>query len=129
MIETGINIIAEGTLIEGEVTFDRVTRVFGVLKGDVRSKPGSLLVLGETGVIEGNVRADTLMVDGFVRGDIQAESKVTVSRTGRVVGNVRTPSLVVEFGAYVEGRCSMEGAATEAKRLSEDPRNPSASPA
>ncbi|HTL11573.1 MAG TPA: polymer-forming cytoskeletal protein, partial [Bdellovibrionota bacterium] len=111
--ETDINIVSEGTTIEGSVTFDKVARVFGVLKGDVKTRAGSLLVLGETGVIEGNVHADSLMIDGFVKGDIVADTRVTVSRTGRVSGNIRTPSLVVEFGAYVEGKCSMEGVASK----------------
>jgi cytoskeletal protein CcmA (bactofilin family) len=110
IIESDINIVAEGTRIEGKVSFDRITRVFGTLSGDVHAKPGSELILGETGVIEGNVDADTILIDGFVRGDIVARTRVLVSRTGRVVGNVRTPSLVMEFGAYFEGRCLMETA-------------------
>mgnify|MGYP001591582318 CR=1 FL=1 len=108
--ETHINLIAEGTSIQGDVEFDHVSRVHGTLSGDVDAKDGSTLILGETSVVEGNIRADTLLIDGYVKGDIEAKTKVTISRTGRVIGNVKTPTLSVEFGAYFEGKCVMDGA-------------------
>lgn len=105
--ETHSNIVAEGTRIEGKVTFENITRVHGVLVGEVHAASGSTLILAETSVVEGNIDADTLMIDGFVKGDIHARTRVVVSATGRVVGNIRTPSLTVDFGAYFEGQCSM----------------------
>jgi cytoskeletal protein CcmA (bactofilin family) len=107
--ETSINIVGEGTLIEGDVLFDRVTRVHGVLKGNVRAKEGSTLILGETSVVEGDVDADTLIIDGYVQGDVSARKRLVISRTGRVIGNIHSPTVRVEFGAYFEGRCAMEG--------------------
>jgi cytoskeletal protein CcmA (bactofilin family) len=115
--ETTINLIAEGTRVEGKVTFDHITRVNGTLAGDVHAKDGSSLILSETAVVEGNIRADVVMVDGFVQGDIDAKTKVIVSRTGRVVGNITTPTLVLEFGAYFEGRCFMDGRITADRQL------------
>ena len=108
--ESSLNIVAEGTRIEGKIRFDQVSRVHGVLVGEVRAEDGSTLILGETGMIEGNVLADTLMVDGFVRGDIVARSRVVLSSTGRVVGNIKAPSVTIDFGAYFEGRCMMDDA-------------------
>jgi len=107
--ESSVNMVAEGTRLEGKVIFDQIARVNGVLVGEVRAKDGSTLILAETAVVEGSIDADTLMVDGYVHGDIQAKSKVVISRTGRVVGNIKTGSLILEFGAYFEGRCTMEG--------------------
>ena len=106
--ESGINIIAEGTRIEGKATFDQVSRFHGVLVGEAHAREGSTLVLCESSVVEGDVFADTLMIDGYVQGNIQARSRVVISGTGRVVGNIQTPSLKLEFGAYFEGRCEME---------------------
>jgi cytoskeletal protein CcmA (bactofilin family) len=108
MNESTINIVAEGTRLEGKIVFDQGSRVHGVLVGDVHAKKGSTLILAETSVVEGNIVADTLMIDGFVRGDIEATTKVVISGTGRVMGNIKTPSLSVDFGAHFEGRCEME---------------------
>ena len=109
--ETAINMVSEGTRIEGQVVFDHISRVHGILVGEVRAKEGSTLILSETATVEGNIEADILMIDGYVHGDISAKTRVVISRTGRVVGNVKTPSLIVEFGAYFEGRCAMQAAA------------------
>ncbi len=106
--ETSINIIAEGTRLEGKIEFDHMTRVHGNLIGEIHSAPGSTLILSETSLVEGNIHADTLMVDGFVQGDIYAKTRVLISRTGRVVGNVKTKNLKLEFGAYFEGKCSTD---------------------
>jgi cytoskeletal protein CcmA (bactofilin family) len=106
--ESAINIVSEGTRVEGTIVFDQISRVHGTLVGEVQARPGSTLILSETSVVEGNIHADTLMVDGFVRGDIRATGKVVVSGTGRVLGNIATPSLTIEFGAFFEGSCSME---------------------
>jgi cytoskeletal protein CcmA (bactofilin family) len=105
--ETQINIIAEGTRIEGQMIFDQLARVYGVLVGEVRAKDGSTLILGESAVVEGNIEADTVVIDGYVHGEVTAKTKVVISRTGRVVGNIKTGSLTLEFGAYFEGRCIM----------------------
>jgi len=110
--ETSVNIVSEGTRIEGKVVFDHVTRFHGTLIGEAHSREGSTLVLAESSAIEGDVFADTLMIDGFVQGNVTARTRVVVSGTGRVIGNILTPSLKLEFGAYFEGRCSTEQSTT-----------------
>lgn len=107
--EGAINLIAEGTRLEGKIVLDMISRINGVLIGELHGKPGSKLILAETALVEGDIFADQLLVDGFVRGNIVSTGKVTVSRTGRVIGNIQAPTIELEFGAYFEGRCSMEG--------------------
>lgn len=109
--EGAINVVSEGTVLQGKLIFDQTSRVYGTLLGEVVAKPGSTLILSETSVVEGSIQADTLFIDGYVKGDIQATRRVSVSGTGRVIGNIRTPRLVVEFGAYFEGRTEMENVA------------------
>jgi len=106
--ETEINIISVHTEIKGKVVFDQTTRFYGDLEGDVEATQGSVLVLGETGRVQGNIIADTLLVDGYVKGDIEAETKVFISRTGRVQGNIKTPCLKMEFGSFFEGNSVMK---------------------
>ena len=102
--ETEINLISEGSRLEGRIQLDSVTRVHGTLIGEVRAPEGSTLVLAETGVIEGTIQGDTVLVDGFVRGDIAASRKIRISGSGRVIGNLRAPSVEIEFGAHFEGK-------------------------
>lgn len=104
--ETTVNFIAEGTRIEGKIVLGQLSRVYGTIVGEVVAAKGSTLILAESSVIEGNIHADHLIVDGYVRGDIVAMNRVIVSRTGRVLGNITAPSLGLEFGAYFEGKSS-----------------------
>ena len=106
--ETAINIISQETRIEGKAVFEQITRFHGTLIGEAHAREGSTLILAETSLIEGQVFGDTVWVDGFVRGDIHARTRVIVSGSGRVVGKIHTPSLKLEFGAYFEGSCDMQ---------------------
>jgi len=116
--ETHINILAEGTRVQGTLQVEGVARVHGTLDGRLQANPGSTVILAESGLIEGGVSADTLVVDGCIRGDIEATTRVVVSPTGRVIGNIKTPSLTIEFGAYFEGKCLMDRAADGGKQNS-----------
>ena len=106
--ETSVNVISESTRIEGKIVVDQVTRFHGTLIGEVQAREGSTLIVTESAVIEGEILADTLIIDGFVQGNIRARTRVFVSGTGRVVGNIQTPSLKLDFGAYFEGSCNQE---------------------
>jgi cytoskeletal protein CcmA (bactofilin family) len=109
--EESINIIAIETRIEGKVLFDKTTRVHGTLVGEIKSKPGSTLIIAESASVDGNIHGDTVFIDGFVRGDIDARTRVVVSGTGRVLGNITAPSVAIDFGGYFEGKCLMENRA------------------
>ena len=119
--ESSLNLISESTRIEGNVTFDEVSRFHGVLIGEAHAREGSTLVLCESSVVEGDIYADTLFVDGYVRGNIQAKTKVIISSSGRVIGNIETPSLKLEFGAHFEGRSTMERLAEKVARSNSNP--------
>jgi len=106
--ESEINIVSEKSVIIGRSCFDQVTRIHGTLKGEVESAAGSTLIVSETGAVEGNIRADTLIIDGFVQGDISATKRLRISNTGRVIGNIECPTVQIEFGAFFDGECKME---------------------
>lgn len=102
-----INIINSGSKFEGTVEFDSFTRFEGYIRGTLKGQAGSELVLGENGVVEGNIIGDIVIIDGFVRGEIKATQKVIISETGRVVGEIHAPSVAIKFGGYFDGKCSM----------------------
>lgn len=101
------NVITENTKIEGKLAVQEFTRFDGQLYGTVLGQPGSHFILSENGLVEGNITGDQITINGYIRGEIQATGKVTISATGRVIGNIIAASLAVEFGAFFEGQCSM----------------------
>lgn len=107
MQEQEINLITAGSKFEGTIEFSGFTRFEGYLQGVLKGTVGSELILGKNAVVEGKIEGDLIVVDGFVRGEIKAKTKVIVSSLGRVVGQIEAPNVGVEFGAYFEGKCLM----------------------
>ncbi len=103
-VESEITLIGQGSLLKGEITFDRLTRIHGRIEGSVRGLKDSLIVIGEPGSIHGEIRGDEIIVDGFVHGDVHATTKLTISESGKLIGNAYTPKFEVKFGAHFEGR-------------------------
>jgi cytoskeletal protein CcmA (bactofilin family) len=97
--------IDQGSSFEGKLSFKDTVRIDGHFSGQISSE--NTLVVGETGVIEANVRSLTVIISGTVAGDIVAGARVIVHKTGRVDGNIETPSLVMEDGAVVNGQVKM----------------------
>jgi cytoskeletal protein CcmA (bactofilin family) len=102
--------IDQGSSFEGKLSFKDTVRIDGHFSGQISSE--NTLVVGETGVIEANVRSQIVVISGTVAGDIVAAAKVIIHKTGRVDGNIETPSLVMEDGAVINGQLKMGGRKT-----------------
>lgn len=108
LTESKINLISEETKVEGKIHFHHGCRIHGVVVGDLSASKGAEICVSEKGMIEGNIHADILFVDGYVKGDISADTKVVISSTGKVVGNIESPLLELDYGAYFDGKAVME---------------------
>ncbi|MBM4382707.1 MAG: polymer-forming cytoskeletal protein [Deltaproteobacteria bacterium] len=97
--------IDQGSSFEGKLSFKDTVRIDGHFAGEISSE--NTLVVGETGIIEANVRSQIVIISGTVAGDIVAGKKIVMHKTGRVDGNVSTPSLVMEDGAVLNGQLKM----------------------
>jgi cytoskeletal protein CcmA (bactofilin family) len=94
------SLITDAITIEGNVSGDGELQVDCVIRGDVSV---SRLSIGETGVIEGAVKADTVEVRGTVAGSITAR-QIRLHATARVDGDVTHDQLTMDSGARFEGR-------------------------
>jgi cytoskeletal protein CcmA (bactofilin family) len=103
-----------GSHLRGDLQFETHFRVHGSLTGEVNTE-GELIV-GEGGVVEGQLRVGQIIISGLVKGSINAAAKVQITSTGKVYADVETSSLIVEDGALFEGKCTMsrDGAKTGA---------------
>ncbi len=105
--ETEVSVIGEGLHLEGDLQLSGVVRVYGKLSGKIRADSDSSIILMESAVVEGTLDVDTIVIAGFVRGDIKARKRISIEGTGRVVGNIETQSIAIDFGAYLEGETVM----------------------
>jgi cytoskeletal protein CcmA (bactofilin family) len=98
--------VDSGCTIRGELEFSSYFRVDGRVEGTVRSR--SELVVGEGGVVEGEVEVARCIVGGEVRGTIRAGEQVLLHAGAKVWADIHTPALVMEDGAFLEGSVTMD---------------------
>jgi len=97
----------QGCTIRGDVVFADLLRVHGHVVGTVASEHE--LLVGEGGVVEGEVKVGSLVVAGTVRGTVWVTKKLVVHAGGRVSAEVHTPKLVVDEGGVIDGAVHMGG--------------------
>ena len=66
------------------------------------------LTVGPQGTVKANIRAQLIIVEGTVDGDLQADKSVVVKQTARVVGNIFAPTVSILEGAAFSGRIDMD---------------------
>ena len=100
-------LIGESCVFEGNVTTTSSTRIDGQLKGKIAGEYS--LIVGENGVVEGEIKAAETIVYGRVEGVIES-GKLEIKSTGAVMGDVFIEKLTIESGASFNGRCEMSDA-------------------
>lgn len=93
------------TSFEGKMIFEGVARLDCKFHGEIFS--GDALIIGETAVINAEIKVGTLIVDGEVRGNVSATSKIEIHSTGKLHGNITTPTLVIQENGLFDGSCKM----------------------
>ncbi len=96
-------LIDQGTEMKGDLTFKGSFRIEGNFKGTIHSD--SLLIIGERGKVEADIKIGQVVINGEIRGNIQAAERVEIHGKGRVYGTIQAPKLIVEEGAYLEANC------------------------
>ena len=79
-------------------------RIDGHIKGDLFIGEG--LIVGEDGLIDGNVTTREIVVYGTVNGKVKAES-IDIKSSGKILGEIQTKTFQVERGAIYTGMVSM----------------------
>jgi cytoskeletal protein CcmA (bactofilin family) len=100
-----VSLLGEGTELNGELTFTQGLRVEGVVKGKVRSE--ALLEIGPSGKMDAEIGVRKILIRGEFRGAIHASDRVEILKDGKVYGDIFSPCLIIEAGAFFEGRCNM----------------------
>ncbi len=91
---------------KGDLVFKGSFRIEGFFKGTITSE--SLLVIGERGKVEADVKVGQLVINGEIHGHLQASERIEIHNKGRVFGTVLTPRLIVEEGAHLEATCQTQ---------------------
>ena len=110
--EAAISIIGPAMRVVGDITTDGTIRVEGEVEGVINAARG--VILGQGGVITGDVITGDAVIAGTVDGSIQATNRLELQSTSTVRGEIRTRAehLTLEAGARFEGKVHMIAEAT-----------------
>jgi cytoskeletal protein CcmA (bactofilin family) len=104
-IDKVTTVIGPETRFEGTLTARSSIRVDGSVQGKI-STPGDLIV-GEGGQVEADVEAGNLTVAGALSGTVEVKGRLEIKQGGALRGELKAEKVVMEEGAFFDGRCSM----------------------
>jgi len=99
-------LIGAKTRINGDVEFTGGFHLDGYINGNVKGElgAGAFLSVSELGCIEGSVIAPSVILNGIVKGDIEASDRVKLGAKARVLGNVHYTLIETAVGAQINGQ-------------------------
>ncbi|MBQ5856941.1 MAG: polymer-forming cytoskeletal protein [Bacteroidales bacterium] len=111
------NIIGNGTVIKGEIESNGDIRIDGKVLGTLKST--GKIVLGQNGVVEGDISCKQADLSGYVKGKLMVDELTSMKSTAYFEGELSTKQLYIEIGAKFIGKCEMgntEAPKTEIKK-------------
>ncbi len=98
-------IIGGQSSVTGSVTTTGVARVDGCVEGSISA---DWLIIGDGGIVKGDVVTRGTMVAGKIEGNIKSDEIVEIKSKGAVEGDIYTTRLSISEGACFDGRSFMK---------------------
>jgi cytoskeletal protein CcmA (bactofilin family) len=111
-----VSVLGPTLHFKGELHADEELLIKGRIEGSITHSQ-RLTVCAE-GTVTANVRAQVIVVEGTLHGDLQAEKSVMVRETAKLRGNITAPSVSIVEGAHFTGGVDMEKKAAAAESAS-----------
>lgn len=97
-------LIAEGTVIRGDVRFSGGLHLDGAIEGSIAADGGeAVLTLSDKGRVTGEIHAPNAVINGQVKGDVKVAERLELAGNARIEGNVYYKVLEMAAGAQVNG--------------------------
>ena len=100
-------ILGREAKFSGKLTFEGAVRIDGKFEGEIFTE--DLLLIGPGAEVRAKLNVGSVVINGFVEGDVVAKSSVEIKAPGKLKGNIVTPTLVIEKGVTFDGTCRMSG--------------------
>jgi cytoskeletal protein CcmA (bactofilin family) len=98
-------LLSKDAEFNGTVKIQGSVRVDGTVTGDLVSSHA--VTVGATGVIEGNITAEDIIVAGRVKGSLVARGRVLLESSAQFEGDLTATKLAVVEGAVFRGHSNM----------------------
>jgi cytoskeletal protein CcmA (bactofilin family) len=101
------SVIGPTLYFKGDLSAEEDLLIQGRVEGSITHT--QRLTVGPQGTVKANIRAQLIIVEGTVDGDLTAEKSVFVKEGAKVVGNIFAPTVSILEGAAFSGRIDMDG--------------------
>jgi cytoskeletal protein CcmA (bactofilin family) len=101
-----VSVLGPTLHFKGELHADEELLIKGRIEGSITHSQ-RITVCAE-GTVTANVRAQVIVVEGTLSGDLHAERSVMVKETAKLRGNITAPSVSIVDGAHFTGGIDME---------------------
>lgn len=102
----GTSVIAAGLKIVGDVETAGTLKIEGTVQGSIRG--ARQVIVGRSGVIQGDIQAEEIVIGGRVVGTVTASERVEIQANSVIEGDVHTRSIVVFEGGLLNGNVRMD---------------------
>ncbi|HOW27562.1 MAG TPA: polymer-forming cytoskeletal protein [Elusimicrobiota bacterium] len=104
------------THFQGTIRSKGSIRVDGHVEGGISAEG---VIVGESGQVQGDMTAKTVIIGGKVTGNIVAAESLELQPRSQVFGDIRTSQLGIAEGAVFEGNCVMTTEKTKVIEMDE----------
>lgn len=109
------NHVAQGTTVKGSLESQGGLRIDGVVDGQIDSI--GKLVIGEKGLVKGQVTCKDAEIEGTVSGNINSSGLLYLKATAVVEGDITSHLMKMDPGAVFNGNNDMKSASQKAPSL------------
>ena len=103
----GLSVIGKTLFVKGELEAAEDLLVEGRVEGSI-SHTASQLTIGVSGVVNADIDAKNLVIEGTVEGNIVGAESVVICDSADVRGNVYTARISIADGAQFSGSVDMD---------------------
>jgi cytoskeletal protein CcmA (bactofilin family) len=95
--------IGQSIRVKGEIVAREPLLIAGRVEGTVKVDQHTLTI-GDSATVEATVTADSVIIQGTVKGDLAAVHKIAVQQSAKVEGELSAPAISVAEGATIHGK-------------------------
>lgn len=103
-----IDIISHKASLSGAFAFGNTVKIDGYVEGKISTTENqgkSILLIGQDAYINADIKCECIVIEGLVRGSINAIHAVEIKKTGVFLGNIIANNIIVHPGGILEGNC------------------------
>lgn len=104
-VSGNVNRTCEGTEISGKIIAATDYRIDGKINGEIQC--GGRIIIGDKGLVKGNIIAKNMEISGNVEGNIAVENILTLRAHSVVNADITTDKIIIELGAQFNGNLKM----------------------